>query len=586
MKIGYVLLVLVAAAALLSPPLTPTAAAQPSVAATLPVELYATYTGDVPGGVEWVGTVYLTVKRDVAYDILVVADGPVTVYVDGEAVALTPGGLGVESEKLTLKKGTHNVTVVVGAVAGGQLVLVEHGIYYNMSFSWPLKVGEDGWPELELRIEHGVTWGAPSERMALPTDYVIKVDLRNPVRTVTGDKGAWRASGTAVYGEFSGTLPDGVTVKVTFAPPQVSESAVRVVDNWGQEAMLPHRYSRVLVGSQFTVQPLLKDVSILHFVNGTQAPSFRFDKHTLHKCALLAYKVVSEQGLTYPVLNLTSFDVTPKRLSVEYSTWSAEELPFTLKLSGDLSRVGAYNLVFEAKGTTLGVLTGTERVHVNGTVSTVGTYTVKEDAEWYNVSITYPVEAYTLTHPLVQKVYSLEPVTVAEDKVYLTVTAGKPLVVKGQRKVVRATSDVGDAPLSSAGDLSFVGITRPSTWTVKLATYVTVHNVLESGKPVSATVRVLDTKGNVVAQATGATVTFELEPLVNYVVTSDTGVERASRFVYLTDDAEITFTFTQEPPVEVPTDLITAATLVIVAAAAVYIAWRLSKGGLTLEISA
>jgi len=574
--LGLALLVLVAAAVL--PPAS--AAAQPSITATVPARVAIDVFALVIRGQTVTVPLLLTLERKMLYSLSLTGvndyTGEVTVYVDGKTLTSMP---------VPLEKGTHNITIAVTNTQVNVLNLrMRHTLAFNMSFTWTVKLDEDNQLVLDLPVKHGVTVGAPKPLYA-PTHFEVTVDLMNPVRAVTADKGMWRAEGTAVTG-FSETPFDDAKVKVFLAPPAVSRHAVRVVDNWGQEALLPSDYSRLLVGSQFTAQPKFKDVTVLHFVNGTQAPAFRFDKHAVYKCALLTYKVVSSRGITYPVFNLTSFEVKPKKLSVEYSTWSTEELPFTLKLSGDLSKVGSYSLVFEARGTTLGVLTGTERVHVDGSVSTVGTYTVEEDAEWYNVSITYPVATYTLTHPHVQKVYSLEPITISEDKSYLTVTTGKPLVVKGQRKVVRATSDVGDAPLSSAGDLSFVGITRSSTWTVKLATRVTVSNVLESGKPVSATVRVLDTKGNVVAQASGATVTFELEPLVNYVVTSDTGVERASRFVYLTDDAQITFTFTKEPPAEIPTDLVTTAALLVVAVAAVYIAWRLTRGGLALEISA
>jgi hypothetical protein len=219
-------------------------------------------------------------------------------------------------------------------------------------------------------------------------------------------------------------------------------------------------------------------------------------------------------------------------------------------------------------------------------VSTIGTYTVTESEGWYNVSITYPVQVYALTHPFVSKAYTFEPVSVAADKVYLTFSTAKPVLLKSARKVIRAAgSAVGDVPVGSSGDVYFIGITKQDTYTVKLATLLTARNTFE-GKAVKATVKVYDSKGNLVAQGYGETVTFELEPLASYLVVGDNGAEKQSRNVYLTDDVELTFAYTTAPPIAIPVDYIYIALLTVIAAAIIYLVYKLRRGGIALEIRA
>jgi hypothetical protein len=559
-----VLLALLAAAAAL---------AQPTVTAKVPAELRMTYAPVVPPSSTQVFSTYVTLQRDAQALFKLIDSGgaqSVTAYIDGQPAA--PGS------PVLLKAGTHNLTVVVAAGSNPATPSYYFSFSMNLTFPWSVAVDVDGNPVLNATLKHGVAVGGAS-----PAGYFFKVDMKGTeVASVTADKGQWSWSGTVIYSNFN-TLLDDFNVHVVFKKVPVSKSVIRVVDNWGQPVALPGELPRVIVGSQFTVQPLTANLTLLHFVNGSQA-GFVFDRATLYKCALVAYRVYS-RDYTYLIINTTSFEVTPEKLSVKYGLQAPEALPFTVKLRGDLSKVGMYALDFLVQGTVVGTLTNTERVYVDGSVSTIGTYTVTESGGWYNVSITYPVQVYSLTHPLVSKVYTFEPVSVSTDKVYLTFSTAKPVLLKSIRKVIRASgSAVGDVPVGS-GDVYFIGITKQDTYTVKLATLLTVRNTFE-GKAVKATVKVYDAKGNLVAQGYGETVTFELEPLASYLVVGDNGAEKQSRNVYLTDDVEITFAYTTAPPIAIPVDYIYIALLTVIAAAIIYLVYKLRHGGIALEIRA
>ena len=572
-SVWAVVLALLLAAAL--PALT--AAAQPTVTAKVPAELRMTYApAVVAAGSTQSFSTYVTLQRDAQVLFRLLDAGgaqSIITYIDGQPVA--PG------VPVPLRAGTHNFTVVVVTDYSFATPTYYFSLYMNLTFPWSVAVDEDGNPVLDVELKHGVSVGGYA-----PSGYFFKVDLMGTeVASVTANKGQWSWGGTVIYSNFN-TLLDDFNVHVVFKKNPVSASLIRVVDNWGQPVgKLPGELPRVIVGSQFTAQPLTTNLTVLHFVNGSRVSSFTFDKATLYKCALVAYRVYSKD-YTYLIINATGFAVTPERLSVKYELQAPEQLPFTVKLRGDLSKAGMYALDFLVQGTVIGTITNTEKVYVDGTVSTIGTYTVAESGGWYNVSITYPVQVYSLTHPFVSKVYTFEPVSVTTDKVYLTFSTAKPALLKTARKVIRASgSAVGDVPVGSAGDVYFIGITKQDTYTVKLATTLTVRNTFE-GKAVKATVKVYDARGNLVAQGYGETVTFELEPLASYLVVGDNSAEKQSRNVYLTDDVEITFAYTTAPPIAIPVDYIYIALLTVIAAAIIYLVYKLRRGGIALEIRA
>jgi hypothetical protein len=552
-----------------------TAAAQPTVTAKVPAELRMVYAPVVPSYTTEAFKTYITLQRDAQALFTLIDSGAaqsVTAYIDGQPVA--------PSVPVLLKAGTHNLTVVVQTGSSIAFLSYYFSLYMNVTFPWQVAVDEDGSPVLDVELKHGVAVGGTS-----PSSYFFKVDLMGTrVSAVTADKGQWSSAGTVIYTNFD-TLLDNFRVHVVFEKTPVSASLIRVVDNWGQPVKLPSALPRVIVGSQFTAQPLTTNLTVLHFVNGSKVGGFAFDRATLYKCALVAYRVYSKD-YTYLIINATTFGITPEKLSVKYELQAPEALPFTVKLRGDLGKVGMYALDFLVQGTVIGTVTNTEKVYVDGNVTTIGTYTVSEAEGWYNVSITYPVQVYSLTHPFVSKVYTFEPVSVTTDKVYLTFSTAKPALLKSTRKVIRASgSTVGDVPVGSAGDVYFIGITKQDTYTVKLATTLTVRNTFE-GKAIKATVKVYDSKGNLVAQGYGEAVTFELEPLNSYLVVGDNGAEKQSRNVYLTDDVEITFAYTTAPPIAIPVDYIYIALLTVIAAAIIYLVYKLRRGGIALEIRA
>ena len=489
--------------------------------------------------------------------------------------------------KVVLDSGTHTIAIKFtysGATSGDIYI----NLNYNLTFPWTIKLDDSGYPYTSLTFKHGVSLGPyPGASSVPPFGYRAEIDFKgNTVAYITADKGQWVASGTKALVNFGTSLTDNVALTVGFKATSVSKSLIRVVDNFGVAVnKLPNEFSRILVGSILTVQPLVSNLTIIHLVNNTAVNSFTFDKATLYKWGVIAYRLYSKDYV-YPIINVTMGQVTPKKLNVVYQLVAPEQVPFTVKLRGDLTKVGMYPLDFIVGGVTVGTLTNTEKVYIDGTVSTIGTYTVTETPDTYNVTITYNVVVNGLTHPYVDKVYTFETVSISTDKVYLTVTATKPFLLHSTRKVLRITgSSVGDVNIGSNNDVYFAGVTTSDTYTVKLATKLLVKNLYE-GKPVSAKVTVYDTKGNVIAQASGDQVTFDLEPLVTYVVQGDNGAEKQSKTLYLSDDMEVDFTYSTAPAFTIPMDYVYLAFLAIIAFAILYLVWKLRKGGITLEISA
>jgi hypothetical protein len=491
------------------------------------------------------------------------------------------------TSKVVLDAGTHTIAIKFtysGATSGDIYI----NLNYNLSFPWTIKLDDSGYPYTSFTFKHGVSLGSyPGARGAPPFNYIAQIDfMGNNVAYVTADKGAWRGNGTKAIADFGLNLYDNVALTVGFQATPVSKSLVRVVDNFGQAVnKLPNEFSRILVGSQLTVQPLVSNLTIIHLVNSTAVNGFTFDKATLYKWGVIAYRLYSKDYV-YPIINVTTGQVTPKKLNVGYQLVAPEQVPFSVKLRGDLTKVGMYPLDFIVGGVTVGTLTNTEKVYIDGTVSTIGTYTVTETSDSYNVTITYNVVVNGLTHPYVDKVYTFETVSISTDKVYLTVTATKPFLLHSTRKVMRITgSSVGDINIGSNNDIYFAGVTTSDTYTVKLATKLLVKNLYE-GKPVNAKVTVYDAKGNVIAQASGEQVTFDLEPLNTYVVQGDNGAEKQSKTLYLSDDMEVDFTYSTAPAFTIPMDYVYLAFLAIIAFAILYLVWKLRKGGITVEIAA
>ena len=491
------------------------------------------------------------------------------------------------TSKVVIDAGTHTIAIKFtysGATSGDIYI----NLNYNLTFPWTIKLDDSGYPYTSLTFKHGVSLGPyPGASGVPPFDYRAEIDFKgNTVAYITADKGQWVASGTKALAIFGINLLDNVALTVGFQATPVSKSLIRVVDNFGVAVnKLPNEFSRILVGSMLTVQPLVSNLTIIHLVNNTAVNGFIFDKATLYKWGVIAYRLYSKDYV-YPIINVTMGQVTPKKLNVKYELVAPEQVPFTVKLRGDLTKVGMYPLDFIVGGVTVGTLTNTEKVYIDGTVSTIGTYTVTETSDSYNVTITYNVVVNGLTHPYVDKVYTFETVSISTDKVYLTVTATKPFLLHSTRKVLRITgSSVGDINIGSNNDVYFAGVTTSDTYTVKLATKLLVKN-LYGDKPVSAKVTVYDTKGNVIAQATGSQVTFDLEPLATYVVQGDDGAEKQSKTLYLSDDMEVDFTYSTAPAFQIPMDYVYLAFLAIIAFAILYLVWKLRKGGITLEISA
>ena len=491
------------------------------------------------------------------------------------------------SGKIVLNPGTHTVAIkfVYSAATYGN-ILIEFN--YNLSFPWTIKLDDSGYPYTSFTFKPGVSIGpypGPSGPPAFT--YYVMIDFKgNDVAYVISDRVTWDIYGTKIYASLPPGDTQSITLTVGFKAPPVSASLVRVVDNFVQPVnKLPDQFSRILVGSQLAVQPMVSNLTIIHLVNNTAVNSFVFDKATLYKWGVIAYRLYSKDYV-YPIINVTSGQVTPKKLSVKYQLVAPEQVPFSVKLQGDLTKVGMYPLDFIVNGVTVGTLSNTERVYIDGTVSTIGTYSVAETSDAYNVTITYNVAVNALTHPFVDKVYTFEPVSITTGKVYLTLSTSKPFLLHSTRKVMRITgSTVGDVNIGSNGDVYFAGVTASDTYTVKLATQLLVKN-LYNGQPVDAKVTVYDTKGNVIAQSTGKQVTFQLEPTVTYLVQGDNGAEKQSKNVYLSDDMEVTFTYSTEPAFQIPMDYVYLAFLAIIAFALVYLVWKLRKGGLSIEIQA
>ena len=555
--------------------------AEPTVNAVVPAVVKLDwYVSVTSAGSEWVNfTATLGQKMALTFSLIPSSSVGKLIIDNKDYTAQATG-------KVTLDPGTHTIAIQFsysGATDGDIYI----NLNYNLSFPWTIKLDDSGYPYTSLTFKHGVSLGPyPGAPNVPPFGYRAEIDFKgNSVVYVTADKGSWTPSGTKVLANFGMSLLDNIALSVGFRADPVSKSLVRVVDNFGTPVnKLPNEFPRIILGSMLTVQPMVSNLTIIHLVNNTAVNGFVFDKATLYKWGVIAYRLYSKDYV-YPIINVTMGQVTPKKLSVKYDLVAPEKLPFTVKLRGDLSKVGMYPLDFIVQGTTIGTLTNTEKVNIDGTVSTIGTYTVTETQEWYNVSITYNVIVNGLTHPYVDKVYTLETTSISTDKVYLTVTATKPFLLHSTRKVMRITgTSVGDINIGHSNDIYFAGVTTSDTYTVKLATKLLVKNIYE-GKPINAKVTVYDTKGNIIAQASGEQVTFDLEPLVTYVVQGDNGAEKLSKTLYLSDDMEVTFTYTTAPAFQIPMDYVYLAFLAIIAFAILYLVWKLKKG-VTIEISA
>jgi len=556
--------------------------AEPTINAVVPaVVMLDWYTYQTGAGSEWVNfTVTLGQKMSLTFTLI-----PNSAV--GKLLIDSKDYTSLASGKITLDAGTHIIAIkfTYSAATSGDIYI---NLNYNLTFPWTIMVDDNGYPYTSLTFKHGVSLGSyPGASGTPPFSYKVQIDFKgNSIRYITADKGLWSSSGTKAIGQFGNSLYDNVALTVGFQAPAVSKSVIRVVDNFGTAVnKLPNEFGRILVGSQLTVQPLVSNLTIIHLVNNTAVNGFTFDKPTLYKWGVIAYRLYSKE-FVYPIINVSMGQVTPKKLNVNYQLVTPEQVPFSVKLRGDLTKVGMYPLDFIVGGVTVGTLTNTEKVYIDGTVSTIGTYTVTETSDTYNVTISYNVVVNGLTHPYVDKVYTFETVSISTNKVYLTITATKPFLLHSTRKVLRITgSSVGDINIGANNDIYFAGVTTSDTYTVKLATKLLVKNLYE-GKPVSAKVTVYDTKGNVIAQASGEQVTFDLEPLVTYVVQGDNGAEKQSKTLYLSDDMEVDFTYSTAPAFTIPMDYVYLAFLAIIAFAILYLVYKLRKGGITVEIQA
>jgi len=556
--------------------------AEPTINAVIPATLslgYFIYTGGPIS--EWINFT-ATLNQKMALTFTLPPNTAVTqLLIDGSNYTSQASG------KVVLNSGTHTIAIKY-QYSGPGYNNININLSYNMTFPWTIKLDDSGYPYTTLTVNPGVSIGAyPGASWPPPLSALLQIDfMGNDVAYVTCDQTDWTIQGTNISAYWpKGGGTSAVTITVGFKAPPVSMSLVRVVDNFGQPVnKLPGDFARILIGSQLTVQPLVSNLTIIHLVNGTAVNSFTFNKATLYKWGVVAYRLHSKDYV-YPIINVTSGRVTPKKLNVNYQLVAPEQVPFTVKLEGDLTKVGMYPLSFVVNGVTVGTLTNTEKVYIDGTVSTIGTYTVTETQDWYNVSITYNVVVNGLTHPHVDKVYTFEPVSIATGKVYLTLSASKPFLLHSIRKVVRITgTSVGDINIGSNGDVYFAGVTTSDTYTVKLATKLLVKNIY-NGQPVDAKVTVYDTKGNVIAQNTGKQVTFDLEPLVTYLVQGDNGAEKLSKSVYLSDDMEVDFTYSTEPAFQIPMDYIYLAFFAIITFAILYLVWKIRRG-VSIEITA
>jgi hypothetical protein len=556
--------------------------AEPTINAVVPAVVKLDwYVSTTAAGSEWVNfTATLGQKMTLTFT-LISGSSVNKLIIDGKNYT------SLATSKVVLDPGTHTVAIKFtysGATSGDIYI----NLNYNLTFPWTIKLDESGYPYTSFTYKHGLSIGTyPGSSDIPPFGYKAEIDFKgNNVAYITASKGAWSSSGTKAIVNFGTSLSDNIDLTVGFQASPVSKSLVRVVDNFGTAVnRFPGEFPRILVGSTLTVQPLVSNLTIIHLVNNTAVNSFNFDKATLYKWGVIAYRLYSKDYV-YPIINVTVGQVTPKKLSVKYQLVAPEQVPFSVKLRGDLTKVGMYPLDFIVNGVTVGTLTNTEMVYIDGSVSTIGTYTVTEAPDAYNVTISYNVVVNGLAHPYVDKVYTFETASISTDKVYLTVTATKPFLLHSTRKVMRITgTSVGDINIGSNNDIYFAGVTTSDTYTVKLAAKLLAKNLYE-GKPISAKVTVYDTKGNVIAQASGEQVAFDLEPLNTYVVQGDNGAEKQSKTLYLSDDVEVVFTYSSAPAFTIPMDYVYLAFLAVIAFSILYLVWKLRKGGITLEIQA
>lgn len=549
--------------------LAQSAAAQPHLTAVLPVWMHFGHNWDSTRAVEWVNFT-ATLERDAPFHIATPRK-IVSVVVNGTVVAQPQSTY----FKTVLRPGRYAIAVLLNGT--GVLSNPPDGFYFavNGTFPMSLRLGDDGKLYVSAVLRHGVAIAPYSAGGSLPVDFLyMYVNLGFPLGcgdshaavAVYADKGNWETDGESlIYSAGAGsTFLDNVSFTIAFCTPPIAERAIEVVDGWGRVlGGLPGNYSRVLVGARLAARPRLSgnetwypwfvinggrlhlsNATVFHFLNGSVVGELAFDKPGLHRWGVLLVTPIDMPRFSpfpFPAFNMTWGVIRVKRLGINYALYAPEPLPFAVRLEGDLTRPGMYGLALVAGGARVGALV-TESVDEFGNVSTIGTYTVSESDEWYNVTLGYAVWVHQLNHPFVSRVYALKPVTVVNaSKFAVTVNASMPFLLASTRKVVRVV-DSG-AQFNGSGGVYFVNATQPGVYTVKLAALLTVRSVA-GGAPANASITVLDSKGNVVAAGYGSMVSFELEPYANYTVVGASGQEKKSAPVYLTDDTVVTLAFT------------------------------------------
>lgn len=560
--------VAVAAVALLLLAELPRAAAQPQLAATLPVVLYFGHYWASSRAVEWVNFT-ATLERDTLFRI---SSGRkiASVVVNGTVVA-QPQSTYFET---VLGPGRYAIAALLDGTGVWFIAPEGFCFYPNVTLPMSLRLGDDGKLYVSTVLRHGVAIAPYSKGGSLPVDFLYTyVNLGFPLEcgyshaavAVYADGGNWRTDGESlIYSAGAGsTFPDNVSLTVAFCTPPIVERAIEVVDGQGRVlGGLPGNHSRVLVGARLMVKPslsanetwypwfvinggrpLLSNATVFHFLNGSSVEELVFGEPGLYRWGVLLVTPIDMPRFSpflFSAFNMTWGIIRVKRLGVNYVLHTPEPLPFAVRLEGDLTRPGAYTLAFTVWGARIGALT--ESVDEFGNVATIGTYAVSESDKWYNVTLIYTVWVHPLNHPFVSRVYSLKPVTaVNASKFAVVVNASAPFLLASARKVVRVVGS--EVPFNGSGGVYFVNAAQPGTYTVKLAALLTVRSDAGSA-PANASITVFDSKGNVVATGYGSTVSFELEPFANYTVVGTSGQEERSASVYLTDDTVVTLAFT------------------------------------------
>ena len=549
--------------------LAQSAAAQPQLTAILPAWMYFGRYWDSTRAKEWVNFT-VTLERDVEFDISS-ARKIVSIVVNGTVVAQP----GTTYFTTVLRPGRYAMTVLLDGTGVGY-IYPDYFIFSlpNVTFPMSFRLGDDGKLYVSTVLRHGVAIEPYSAGGSLPVDFLyMYVNLGYPLGcgdshaavAVYADKGDWATDGESlIYSAGAGsTFPDNVSFTIAFCTPPIVERTIEVVDGQGRVlGGLPGNYTRVLVGARLAARPrlsgdetwypwfvmnrgtpLLSNATVFHFLNGSAVEELTFDKPGLYRWGVLLVTPIDMprfSPLPFPAFNMTWGIIRVKRLGINYGLYTPEPLPFAVRLEGDLTKLGRYTLVFTVGGARIGALT-TEGVYGFDNVTTIGTYTVSESDEWYNVTFIYPVQVHAPA-PFVGKVYALKPVGVVNaSKLTVVLNATAPFLLASARRLVRVVGS--EVPFNGSGGVYFVNATQPGIYTVKLAALLTVRSVAGSA-PANATITILDSKGNVVATGYGSTVTLELEPYANYTVVGVSGQEEKSVPVYLTDDAAVTLAFT------------------------------------------